>query len=84
MRWLESRAVNKYNRGGFEINWIDTTVLESYKQVEPRDGGKKLGFAIRTGLSLALEIEFEQVRDLCFALRISWLNREYLLFIDCG
>ena len=45
---------------------IDTTELESYKQVEPRDGGKKLGFAIRTGLSLALWIDFEQVRDLCF------------------
>ena len=53
----------------------DTTELESYKQVEPRDGGKKLGFAIRTGLSLALEVEILQVRDLCFALRLSWLNR---------
>ena len=51
-------------------------------QVEPRDGGKKLGFAVRTGLSLALEIELEQVRDLCFALLRSWLNREYLLFSD--
>ena len=59
---------------------IDTTDLKSYKQVEPRDVGKKLGFAIRTGLSLALEIELEQVRDLCFALLRSWLNREYLSF----
>ena len=60
---------------------INTTELESYKQVEPRDGGKKLCFAIRTCLSLALEVEILQVWDLCFALGISWLNREKLLTI---
>ena len=38
-----------------ELNIIEhTTELESYKQVEPRDGGKKPGFAQRTGSSLAL------------------------------
>ena len=68
MRPPETRAMNKYNWGGLEYNRIDTTELESYKQVEPRDGGKKLGFAIKTGLSLAVEIELEQLRDLCFAL----------------
>ena len=55
---------------------IDTTELESYKQVEPRDGGKKLGFAIRTGLSLALEVELEKVENLCFELLRNWLNCE--------
>ena len=80
MKPPKTRATNKYIRGGFEKYGIDTTELESYKLVEPRDGGKKLGFAIGTRLSLALEIELEQVRDLCFALLRSWLNREYLLF----
>ena len=50
----ETRAMNKHNWGGFGIDWIDTTKLESYKQVEPRDGGKKPGLGRRTGSSLAL------------------------------
>ena len=75
--WLpETRAMNNNHWGGFEKYWIETTEVESYKQVEPRDGGKKHGFAIRTGLSLALQIGLEQVENLCFALLRIWLNRE--------
>ena len=45
-------------RRNWNILEFDTTELESYKQVEPRDGGKKLGFAERTtGLLLALGAE---------------------------
>ena len=38
----KTRATIKYNWGGFEKYWIDTTELESYKQVEPRDGGRNV------------------------------------------
>ena len=29
MKPLETRAMNKYNWGGIEIYWVDTTELES-------------------------------------------------------
>ena len=72
----DARQLKCQKRGGtkniieaeLKYTRIHTTELESYKKCEPRDGGKKLGFAKRTGLSLALEIEILHVRDLCFAL----------------
>ena len=53
MKPLEARAMNKYYWGGIGLYWIDTAELESFKQVEPRGGGKKLGFAKRTGSSFS-------------------------------
>ena len=40
--------MNKYNWVEIRIYWIDTTELESYKQVELQGGGKKLGFVKET------------------------------------
>ena len=64
MKQLEARAMHKNNWGVIGLYWIDTTELESYKQVEPRDEGKKLGFAKRTGSSFSgmLEIEILQFK----------------------
>ena len=77
--------MNKYKTRWNQKRIEETkTELQSYKQVEPRDKGKKPGFAKRTGLSLASEIELElEVRDLCFALLRSWLNRVEQLVDDC-
>ena len=40
--------------GELEYSELNTTMLESSKQVETRNGGKNLGLAERTGLSAAL------------------------------
>ena len=70
--------MNIRNEVELEYTGTYTTELESYKQVEPRDGGRNLAEQNDVSRLLLREkkIEFPHVKNLPFVLQLSWRKCE--------